>query len=206
VNTDLYRPLPRDNVFTKEHSLDSQFVISYVGNLGNAQDFSPVLSAAVACRDIPVKFLLVGSGIKEKLLAEEIASKKLDNIKLIGYQPRELTPMINAASDICLVLLSPHVRNYSFPSKIYALMACGKPILLYGHTGADAARFVHETGIGWVVENGDINGFIGTIRHLYDNRPELEECGRRAVVSVHEHFTANVVARQYHELINSLMV
>ena len=206
ANSTIYHPLPRENDFAREHSLNDMFVISYIGNLGNAQDFSPVLSSADVCRDLPIKFLLIGSGIKEKLLAAEIARKELDNVILMSYQPRELTPMINAASDLCLVLLSPHVRNFSFPSKIYSLMACGKPILLYGCPEADIARFVRDTGIGWVVENGDIDGFVKTLRHLYNHRTELEECAKRALVSMQEHYTEKVVSRQYNELIHSLMV
>ena len=152
VNTGLYHPLPRVNTFTKQHYLESDFVVSYVGNLGNAQDFAPVLEAADSCRDIPVKFLLVGTGIKEKWIAEQIYSRELPNIVLLGYQPRELTPLINASSDICLTLLSPHVLNFSFPSKIYTIMACGRPTLIYGQLKADAAQFIVRESVGWAVQ------------------------------------------------------
>ena len=205
VNTDLYHPLPRENNFSRERSLNGKFVVSYVGNLGNAQDFSPVLAAAASCRDLPITFLLVGSGIKEQKLAEEIKSRRLENVKLVGYQPRESTPMINAASDLCLVLLSPHVRNFSFPSKVYTLMACGKPILLYGHPEADVARFVSETDIGWVVPNGDVEGFINTVRRLYHAPEDLRECGNRSLRAIEQRFTVEAVARQYDELIRRLV-
>jgi len=205
VNTDLYHPLPRENNFSRERSLNGKFVVSYVGNLGNAQDFSPVLAAAASCRDLPITFLLVGSGIKEQKLAEEIKARRLENVKLVGYQPRESTPMINAASDLCLVLLSPHVRNFSFPSKVYTLMACGKPILLYGHPEADVARFVSETDIGWVVPNGDVEGFINTVRRLYHAPEDLRECGNRSLRAIEQRFTVEAVARQYDELIRRLV-
>jgi len=205
VNTDLYHPLARENDFSRARSLNGQFVVSYVGNLGNAQDFSPVLEAAASCRDLPITFLLVGSGIKEQKLAEEINARRLENVKLVGYQPRETTPMINAASDLCLVLLSPHVRNFSFPSKVYTLMACGKPILLYGHPEADVARFVRETAIGWVVPNGDLKGFIDTVKRLYQAPEELRACGHRALRAIEQRFTAEAVGRQYDELIRSLL-
>lgn len=205
VNTDLYKPLSRKNAFATTHMLDDKFVVSYVGNLGNAQDFTPVLEAAAACRDLPIKFLLVGSGIKEKMLADEIARRGLDNIELTGYQSRERTPLINAASDLCLVLLSPHVLNFSFPSKVYTLMACGKPILLYGHPEADVAKFVRDEGVGWVISSGDLDGFVDILRKLCLNRSELAEYGKRANTTVCERFTAQVVGEQYHALIQDLI-
>ena len=204
VNTELYRPLPRSNDFSKSHGLDSPFVISYVGNLGNAQDFTAVMAAARQCSDLNIKFLLAGGGIKEQSLREEAQRSCLTNLDVLGYQPRETTPWINASSDVCLVLLASHVRNFSFPSKIYTLMACGKPILLYGDPEADVAHFVRETGVGWVVAHGNIDGFAATVRRLCQNRDELEQCGRRGIALVQQRFTAQIVARQYHDLIEEL--
>jgi len=205
VNTDLYRPLPRHNDFSESLGLNSHFVVSYVGNLGNAQDFTPVIAAARQCADLPITFLLAGGGIKQEALREEVARDGLTNLKLCGYQARETTPWINASSDLCLVLLAPHVHNFSFPSKVYTLMACGKPVLLYGHPEADVARFVRETGIGWVVPSGDIDGFVTMVRHLSKNPHELEECGNRAITAVQKRFTAEAVGREYHKLIRELL-
>ncbi len=205
VNTEIYRPLDRDNAFAKERELGSQFVVSYVGNLGNAQDFTPVLAAAEVCSDLPIKFLIAGSGIKQEWLAQELAARKLDNVILLGYVPRDKTPLINAASDICLVLLAPHILNFSFPSKIYTIMACGKPTLLYGHTEADVALFVEKESIGWVVRNGDIEGFVRMVRYLYHNRTELKVRGSRALACATSHFTEKAVALQYDALIKELV-
>jgi colanic acid biosynthesis glycosyl transferase WcaI len=205
VNTELYRPLPRRNEFSSKYGLDDRFVVSYVGNLGNAQDFSPVFAAAEALQDRRITFLLVGSGIKEKALASEIASRRLHNIMMPGYQPRELTPMINAASDVCLVLLAPHVQNASFPSKIYTLMASGRPVLLYGDPTADAAKFVQSSGVGWVVPNNEAAGFTALLDRLYQYRQELEAPSRKGVDLVQRSYTAAAVAKEYSDLITSVL-
>jgi colanic acid biosynthesis glycosyl transferase WcaI len=205
VNTDLYHPIARKNEFSSRHGLDDRFVVSYVGNLGNAQDFNPVFAAAESMKDLAITFLLVGSGIKEQALAAEIKSRRLQNILMPGYQPRELTPLINAASDVCLVLLAPHVKNASFPSKIYTLMASGKPVVLYGDPLADVAKFVASNGIGWVVPNGDMAGFGALLKRLYDNRDELAGPSRTGVERVRQSFTAEAVAKEYSHLIASLL-
>ena len=205
VNTELYRPLPRNNEFSATHGLDSDFVVSYVGNLGNAQDLTPVTAAARQCADLPIKFLLAGGGLKQEALQREATESGLTNLKILGYQPRETTPWINAASDLCLVMLAAHVRCFSFPSKIYTLMACGKPILLYGDPEADVARFVRETGIGWVVAAGDHQGFTNLVRRLQQHPDELVECGKRGIEEVQKHYTTEAVAFQYHLLIEELL-
>ncbi|TAL17289.1 glycosyltransferase WbuB [bacterium] len=204
VNTELYRPLPRHSDFSKEHGLDDRFVASYVGNMGNAQNFAPVMAAAKALKGLPFKFILAGGGIKQEALAREAREKNLENLEVWGYQPREVTPVINASSDLCLVLLSSHVKNFSFPSKIYTIMACGRPILLYGHPEADVSRFVQESKIGWVVPDGDVEGFCETLKRLSGDRQTLDEYGRRALALAKERFTAKAVAHSYDDLFATL--
>ena len=46
VDTDLYRPLPRDNEFAVANGLVDPFVVLYGGNIGRMQDWESVLSAA----------------------------------------------------------------------------------------------------------------------------------------------------------------
>lgn len=206
VDAELYRPLPRDNRFSREQRLDGAFVVSYVGNLGNAQNFTPVLEAAAGLHELPITFLLVGGGIKQEALEREVRERGLHRVRVLGYQPRNATPLINAASDIGLVLLSPHVQNFSFPSKVYTLMACAKPILLYGNPDADVARFVRDLGIGWVVPEGDVRGFRDTVDQLYRNPGALKERGDRGRAVVAERFTAPTVAMQYDQLFRELLV
>ena len=205
VNTDVYHPLPRDNDFSRAHGLTDRFVVSYVGNIGNAQDFSPVLATARACRDLPITILMVGDGIKRAALEAEAAIESLTNIVFLGYQPREVTPWINASSDVSLVLLAPHVGNYGFPSKIYTLMASGKPVLLLGDPASDIGRFVSEQWIGWVVPSGDAEAFVATVQCLYAARDTLAPYGERGVRAVEQQFTLPRVAERYDELIRTLV-
>jgi glycosyltransferase involved in cell wall biosynthesis len=205
VDSLLYRPLPRRNEFSTAHGLDEVFAVSYLGNLGNAQNFEPVMTAAAALQGQPIKFLLAGGGIKFDQLVREASAKQLGNLEILGYQPRETTPLINASSDLCLVLLSAHVENFSFPSKVYTLMACGKPILLYGNPGADVARFILDARIGWVIPEGDTRAFIERIKELAEDRGTLDEYGQRALCLARARFTARAVATQYGQLFADLL-
>jgi len=205
VNTDVYRPLPRNNKYARQRGLDETFVVSYVGNIGNAQDFSPVFTAARACADLPISFLMVGDGIKRGALAARAKQEGIKNLEFWGYQPRDTTPWINASSDIALVLLAPHVGNHGFPSKVYTLMASGKPVVLVGDPESDIAQMVASAGVGWVVPCGDNNGFAELIKKLYHQRHSLGPIGQRGWQAVQEQFTVQCVARKYHELITRLL-
>jgi glycosyltransferase involved in cell wall biosynthesis len=204
VNTDVYRPLPRDNEYARAHGLAKRLVVSYVGNVGNAQDFGPVFVAAQACADLPITFLIVGDGIRRQSLEEDARRRGLINLLFLGYQPREDTPWINASSDLTLILLAPHVGNHGFPSKVYTLMASARPIVLVGDPESDIAGLIRSTETGWVVPCGDDEGFSALVRRLYCERDTLTEYGERGLKVVEERFTVACVARKYNDLIARL--
>lgn len=205
VNTGLYRVLPRINDYARERGLDKRFVVSYVGNIGNAQDFDGVFEAARTCAGLPISFLMVGDGIKKNRLEAEARRDGLANLEFWGYQPRESTPWINASSDLTLILLAPHVGSHGFPSKVFTLMASGKPIVLVGDPESDIAQLVCQSGAGWVVPCGDNKGFAELIQRLYNTRETLPQTGQLGWQAVQERFTVESVARQYHNLILRLV-
>jgi glycosyltransferase involved in cell wall biosynthesis len=205
VDTDIYKPLPRNNEFSDTHNWNDKFVVSYVGNIGKYQDFSPFPEVVNKCADIPVKFIVAGGGLKYNAIKQQALELKNPHWEVWNYQPISLTPLINASSDLCLVLLSACVTRGSFPSKLYTIMACGRPVLFYGPCNTDIGRLIRANKIGWTVETGDIEGFIQAIHTAYENRKLLEEMGNNALTLVQKKYSVQVVAKQYHELINKLL-
>lgn len=205
VDTDIYHPMPKDNHLAEKFGVTGKFVVSYVGNIGNAQDLSPILYCAKELKDLNIEFIIAGSGIKKDYFESKAREEKLDNIKFIGYQPREDTPLINAFSDICLVMLAPHVKGYSFPSKIYTLMGMAKPIIVMCSSDCDAAEFIRKTNSGWAVESKDYQGFSELIRRLYHDREQLNQFGSNSMEVIQNEYTKETVGRKYHKLITDLM-
>lgn len=203
VDTDIYHPMPKNNQLALKYQTGNHFIISYVGNIGNAHDLSPILYCARQLRDLDIKFIIAGNGIRKGYYENETIAAGLDNVQFIGYQKREVTPMINAFSDICLVLLAPHVRDFSFPSKIYTLMAMAKPIILMCSPECDAAEFINVTKTGWVLESGQREQFTALIKELYNNRQLLNQFGDNSLDQVVK-FTKISVGRQYDQLIREL--
>lgn len=205
VNTDIYYPMPKKNEMSRKYNVEDKFVISYVGNIGNAHDLSPILFCAKELRELDIEFIIAGSGIKKDQF-EKLASKdNLVNVKFIGYQKRESTPYINAFSDICLVMLAPHVKGFSFPSKIYTLMGMAKPIIIMCSSECNAAKFITDTKSGWAIKSGQCEEFTALVRKLYYDRDLLIEYGDNSLRAVKAQYTKERVGMQYDELIKELL-
>jgi glycosyltransferase involved in cell wall biosynthesis len=127
-----YQPGARSNAFRTEMQLNDKFVASYVGTHGMAHGLDTVLRAGQRLQNRDdIVFLLVGDGAERRRLVEQRDKMGLDNVIMLGQQPKERMPDIIAASDACMVLLrDTALFRTVIPSKIFETMAMERPIIL----------------------------------------------------------------------------
>jgi colanic acid biosynthesis glycosyl transferase WcaI len=143
------RPLQKQNGFRAQHGLGGQFVVMYAGNLGHNSALEDVLLAAERLQsEMQLRFVIVGEGVKKAELQRLAEQKALKNVSFLPFQPRESLPETLAAADVSLVTLAPHSPNTSLPSKTFAIMASGRPILAVTPESSEVARLVRETDCG----------------------------------------------------------
>lgn len=206
VDTAIYYPMPKQNALAERYQVTNKFVVSYVGNIGNAHDLSPILFCAEKLKHLNISFVIAGSGIKKEMYERQLKEQSLTNVQIIGYQKRENTPYINAFSDICLVMLAPHVKGFSFPSKVYTLMGMGKPIVVMCSKECNAAEFITDNRLGWAVESGDHAAFTELIHDLYEHSDKLKAIGQNSLDLLKTGYTKEHVGRLYDKLIKRLCV
>ena len=72
------------------------------------------------------------------VLEEKVRELELDNVHILPYQPRSLMPSILAYSDIQFIFMNPEMEMQGFPSKVYTIMACGRPLLVCSGKNGDS--------------------------------------------------------------------
>jgi putative colanic acid biosynthesis glycosyltransferase WcaI len=205
VDTDQYRPLPRSNAFSEAHGLTEEFVVLYGGNIGLVQDWDSVLYAAAATADLPVTFAIVGDGNRREWLAAEVERRRLSKVKLFGYQPRELMAQVLASSDVNLIPMTRAGAQGGFPSKVYTIMACGKPIIASALPDSGMAKLIALAECGRVVDPEDPQGLAQAVLNAYHNRAALPDEGMRGRLLVESAYSRRAVALRYDALIRSLV-
>ncbi len=206
VDMTIYHPrTPSDEERRKYAVAPDDFVISYVGNIGKAQDLSPLLEYADRNRDKKLKILIAGDGVLLEKYKRIVEEKKLDSVAFLGYIDRSETPVINSLSDICLVMLANHVVATSFPSKTYTIMAMGKPILITSRDGKGAGTFIQDRKLGWAVSTDDHESYFKVLDYLYTKPVELKEYGKNAHETAIKEYSCEVVVKRYTDLIDILI-
>lgn len=196
---------PRENAFAAAHGLAGRFVVSYAGNMGVPQGLGTVLEAARRLKDAPeILFLLVGDGAALPELRALADGDGLTNVRFLPYQPYAVVPDLYAASDVCLVPQAEGTAHHGLPSKIYRIMACGRPILGICDAESEVAALIAGSGCGISVRPGDPDALAGAIAAALADRERWSRRGTQGRQFVTDAYSAERVTGQYLGLLERL--
>jgi colanic acid biosynthesis glycosyl transferase WcaI len=202
VDIDFIRPLPKDNIFSRQHNLHNRFVVMYAGNIGLSQGLETLLEAARILQDLAdLRILIIGNGSAKPGLEVQAQAMGLTNVEFLPFQPRETLPDMYATADVSLVLLKQGIGAESVPSKAYTILASGRPLIAAVDEQAETRRLVAESQCGMVVPPEEAQTLADAIRQMYHAPVARAEMGQRGRASVSAHYTPQVVASQYDALL-----
>jgi len=174
-------PGPRDNAFARQHGLVDRFVVLHAGNIGLSQDLEIVLHAAEQLRERPdVVFVFVGDGAKKKNLQAIAERRDLTNVKFLPYQPRETMDQSYATADVSLVSLKRGLAGVIVPSKIYNVLASGRPCVAALEQDCEVADIIRQHGCGYVINPGNASALTARVLDLAADRERAAAMGARA--------------------------
>jgi glycosyltransferase involved in cell wall biosynthesis len=194
-----------DNVMLNKLGLSDKFVVQYAGNMGGTHDLECLLDAAERAREYSgIHFLLVGSGAKRRWVERRVESQSSPNVTILNRQDRAaLCDLLNAC-DLAIIPFLPGMAGVSVPSRMYNILAAGKPIIAVADRDSELARVVEEEKVGWVVPPGETERIVDVILEAHSNLEGLAEMGRLAR-SVAEHkYSFDQVIEAYGALMGSL--
>jgi len=185
-----FREGPPDPALQARLGVEGRFVVLYAGAHGISQRLHRILESAAMLRDDPrVHFLFVGEGAERDALIAAARDMKLPNVSFREPLGREDMPALYRAADVCLVPLRnvPLFRGF-IPSKMFEILACGRPIV--ASVEGEAAEILGESGAAIVVEPEDAKAIADAIRRLAtdsDLAASLAARGRPFVVAHYDH-------------------
>ncbi len=190
-------PRPSAGSFTRRRlALAGRFVVGYSGNLGRAHEFDTLLGAARLLKDeARFAFLITGGGAHIGALKEAVATEGLESFLFQGLQPAAVLGDSLAAADVHWVSLKPELEGLIVPSKLYGILAAGRPVIFVGDENGDVARTLRDHRCGIAVRVGDSARLAAELRALADAPERLEVMGIRArQLAVERYTTERAVA------------
>jgi glycosyltransferase involved in cell wall biosynthesis len=179
-------------------NLPSGFLVMFAGNIGVAQSFDTILSAAQLTEGNPdIHWIILGDGRMKEWVEAEVSARGLSGcVHLLGRRPTEQMPHYFAVADAMLVTLKKEpIFSLTVPSKIQSYMACGRPIV--AALDGEGQRLITASGAGLVCTAGDAEGLASIVLEMYQMPPDdRERMGQNGREYCESHFDREVLLAQ----------
>jgi colanic acid biosynthesis glycosyl transferase WcaI len=202
VDSTVLTPQPRDNEWAREHGLDDRFVVMHSGNVGYAQNLDALVRAATFLRDLDrLTIAIVGEGSRRAPLMELAELLEAESVYFLNYQAREVLPQSLSSADVHVVGLARGLSGYVVPSRLYGIMAVGRPVIVAAEASSETAQLVARVGCGVVLPPGRPELLAEEIRRAHDGLLDLDEMGRLGREYVTAEADRSVAVRRYRDLL-----
>ncbi len=197
------------NPLRQAWGLAGKLAVCYSGNLGRAHEFDTILEAAAqlaatAATAADIRFVFIGAGAQRRRVEAEVARRSLANVQFRPYQAREDLSLSLGVGDIHLVSQRPEVEGFVFPSKLYGILAAGRPLVFIGAPDGEIGRLVEGEGIGVAVRQGDAAGLAGQLLRLAGDAAQREAMGQRARALLCTRYDKSIAFKAWQDLLARL--
>ncbi len=169
------------------------FVAIHAGNLGFYGAWDTLLQAAKLLERENIGLVFVGEGANRERLQQ--AAQGSANVRFLPFRPAEEIPLVMAAGDVHIISVRRGLEGVVVPSKLYSVLAAGRPVLAVAPEESDAVRIVREARCGLAADPDDPVAVATAITALRDNPRELTDMGQRARDAAKKYVRVNELKR-----------
>jgi glycosyltransferase involved in cell wall biosynthesis len=200
----MFDPQDHGQPVREQFQLTDEFVVTYAGALGQANDIPTLIQAAKLVSDDPkIQFLIAGGGHHKDQLQKLASDLNLQNLRFVGHFPKDKIGDLLAASDACVACLQniPAFKT-TYPNKVFDYMAAGRPVLLA--IDGVIRKVIEDADGGVYVEPGDAEALANAIRQMKESPDHAKQLGQNGRNFVVENFERRKQAEAFDSLLESL--
>lgn len=207
ADTEQIVPVNTGNLFRERHQLGNRFIAMYSGNLGLTQRLEEFVQAAGQLRHrSDILFAFVGRGSQEAALQRQVKASGLENVMFFDYQPQaELCHSLSAAN-LHLVPLTASLSRCLMPSKLYGILAAGRPFLTNAPAGSELHRIAQTHHVGLTVPPGSVQAIAEQILWAADHTIELATMGRNSRELVVARYTRDHSIAKFRDVLQKVLM
>ena len=205
IDTKRLGPLDKSNHWSRSWGVDEKFVVMHSGNVGHAQDLDSLIRAGTFLRDLDdLLIMIIGMGARHTELVALAELHEVDQVQFLYYQSRAVLPQSLSAADVHVVGLASGLAGYVVPSRLYGILAVGRPLIVAADAESETAQLVTDVGCGIVVPPGRPELLARAIRDAHDGKYDLDAMGARGREWVERVADRSIAVSRYRDLLLGL--
>ena len=167
-----------DNPVAREIRGNFRFVLVHAGNLGFYGAWNTLVRAVQMLEDEGVGLVFIGEGAMKTKIQEMAAG--CCAIRFLPYRPADEIPFVLASGDMHVVTVERGLEGVVVPSKLYPILAAGRPVLGVAPEKTDIVRVIRRSGCGLAADPDDPQSLANAIRGLLHTPEQIRHMGLRA--------------------------
>jgi len=171
-------PLARDEEIIKTIRGDFKFVLLHAGNLGFYGAWETLITAVRSLEPDGIGLVFVGEGAQRPHV--EALAREANNVCFLPFFPANKIPSVLAAADAHVITVKRGLEGVVVPSKMYGILAAGKPIVAVAPQETDAASLGAKFGFAVSADPDKPEEIAAAIRLLSRNAEKVQNMGRAA--------------------------
>ena len=179
------------------------FVLVHAGNLGFYGAWNTLVTAARLLAGDGVGLVFVGDGAQRSQI--EAAAEGSGNILFLEFFPASKIPSVLAAADAHVITVKRGLEGVVVPSKVYGILAAGKPILAVAPKETDAVSLGIQRGFAVAADPDCPGEVVNAVRALVSDPNKLKAMGEAARAAAPDYDRVEEL-QKFVEIINHLTV
>jgi colanic acid biosynthesis glycosyl transferase WcaI len=170
-----------------------RFVLLHAGNLGFYGAWDTLLAAARQLKDSGVGIVFVGHGAQRDRL--QAAATGIPNVRFLPFFPGSKIPSVLAAADAHIITVKRGLEGVVVPSKMYGILAAGKPIVALAPHECDVVSIGEAQGFSISADPGDPAQFADVVEQLVRDPERVRRMGAAASAAAPEYERSRELAK-----------
>ena len=161
-----------------------QFVLLHAGNLGFYGAWDTLLAGAKQLGAEGIGLVFVGEGAERDRLQD--VAKNLPNVRFLSFFPGSKISSVLASADAHLITVKRGLEGVVVPSKMYGILAAGKPIIAVAPQECDVVSIGEVKGFSVAADPDDPVAFATAVRQIARDPQKLEQMSVAAFAAASE--------------------
>jgi colanic acid biosynthesis glycosyl transferase WcaI len=166
-----------------------EFVLLHAGNLGFYGAWETLIEGARQLAGDGVGLVFVGDGAQREKLKS--ACSGISNVRFLPFFPPAKIPSVLAAADAHVITVKRGLEGVVVPSKMYSILAAGKPIVALAPAACDVVSLGLEKGFSISADPDNPKVFAGCVREMACNPEQVRQMEKAAAAAASEYDRGN---------------
>ncbi len=196
-------PVELDNEVMRAIRGDFRFVLVHAGNLGFYGAWDTLLKGTGKLAEEGIGLVFMGDGAERERL--QAAAAGIPNVRFLPFFPASKIPSVLAAADAHVITVKRGLEGVVVPSKMYGILAAGKPIVALAPRECDVVSLGEKAGFSISADPDDPACFAYSVRQIFGNAEKLRKMGEAALDAAPQYERGNELRKLADIIENSVL-